>query len=335
MLVWDGNGIGPEIVPCAMQVVEAVTNRVNWVRMPEGLGEGGQGMQEKHLAAFDEAKVMMKGPLTIEKGKGLIAARGKNYTSGNQVFRKVFSLYANVRPVHSWKGVATPFQLDWVIFRENTEDIYTGEERVVQDGEAVEGIKRNSRTASRRIALRALEYAKQQGRDKITFIHKANVSKLGDGLFLEECWKVARDMGMADKCEDQLADSFLAAAVQKPSRFNVLVCPNLFGDLISDLAGGMVGSLGLCGSGNVGDAHALFEPAHGSAPDVAGRGVASPLSMVLSAALMLRHLGEREAAARVERAVGAVIEAGVLTPDLGGKCGTQEVLRGLLSAVKQ
>ncbi len=131
VLVWDGNGIGPEIVPCAMQVVEAVTNRVNWVRMPAGLGEGGQGMQEEHLAAFDEAKVMLKGPLTI-RSKGNVSIRGKTYTSGNQVFRKAFSLYANVRPVHSWKGINTPFLMDWVIFRENTEDIYTGEERVVQ-----------------------------------------------------------------------------------------------------------------------------------------------------------------------------------------------------------
>ncbi len=202
-----------------------------------------------------------------------------------------------------------------------------------QNGEAVEGIKRNSRTASRRIAMRALEYAKQQDRERITFIHKANVSKLGDGLFLEECWKAARDMGMEGRCDDHLADSFLAAAVQRPSRFSILVCPNLFGDLISDLAGGMVGSLGLCGSGNIGDAHALFEPAHGSAPDVAGRGIASPISMVLSSAMMLRHLGEKSAAARVERAVAAVIEAGVLTPDLGGKCGTQEVIKAILSAI--
>ncbi len=222
VLVWEGDGIGPEIVPCAMRVVEAVSSNVTWVSMPEGAGEGGKGLQEHHLKAFEDVGVMMKGPLTI-KGKGLVTTRGKTYTSGNQVFRKIFSLYANVRPVHSWKGIKTPFDLDWVIFRENTEDIYTGEERYVQDGEAVEGVKRNSRTASRRIAMRALEYAREQGRSKITFIHKANVSKLGDGLFLEECWKAAKDLNMEAQCEDQLADSFLAAAVQKPSRFNVLV----------------------------------------------------------------------------------------------------------------
>ena len=153
--------------------------------------------------------------------------------------------------------------------------------------------------------MRALKYAREQNRKRVTFIHKANVCKKGDGLFLEECWKAARELGMEDMCEAQLADSFLALAVQNCAAYDVLVCPNLFGDLISDLAGGMAGSLGLCGSGNIGDTHSLFEPAHGSAPDIAGKGIASPISTVLSSALMMRQLGENAAADRVEEVADA------------------------------
>lgn len=330
MLLWPGDGIGPEIVTSAQRVVDATGVGIDWVSMPAGVGEGGVGLTEKHLQLFEDCGVMLKGPLTIASGSGSVTVRGRSFTSGNQVFRKVYTLYANLRPVTAYEGVKTPFpKLDWVIFRENTEDIYTGEERWV-DADTVEGIKRNTRLGCRRIAQRALTYAREQGRKRVTFIHKANVCKKGDGLFLEECWKVAKEMGMESICEAQLADSFLALAVQDCSAYDVLVCPNLFGDLISDLAGGMAGSLGLCGSGNLGDKYALFEPAHGSAPGIAGKGIASPISTVLSSSLMMRFLNENGAADRIDAAVRAVVAQGIVTPDLGGTANTETVTSAII-----
>jgi isocitrate dehydrogenase (NAD+) len=279
--------------------------------------------------------VCFKGPLTVPPGNSsFVTVRGKTYTSANQVFRKVYGLYANIRPAKSVAGVVTPFpKTDLVIVRENTEDLYTGEERYVDD-DTVEGIKRITRGASTRIAQKAWDFALKNGRKRITAVHKANVCKKADGLFLDACRAVAalpQHQGKGVTYDEQLCDSLLTRMVQKPEEYDILLCPNLFGDLVSDLAAGLIGSLGLMPSGQFGDGYAVFEPAHGSAPDIAGKGIVNPTSQIRAAAMMLEYLGEHEAAARLDAACVAVINAKVtITSDLGGTATTSEMTQAII-----
>jgi len=264
--------------------------------------------------------VLFKGPLTIPPGKNpYTELRGRKFTSGNQVLRKCFDLYANVRPAKLFPGLKSRFDdVDLLVVRENTEDVYTGEEKWVDDN-TVEGVKRITRKASTRIAKKAFELAEKHGRKRVTAVHKANVCKQADGFFLDICRDVASSYPDI-KFDDQLADSLLTKMVINPSEWDVLLCPNLYGDMVSDLAAGIVGSLGLCPSGQYGEEYAVFEPCHGSAPDIAGKDISNPISQLLSGAMLLRHLGEPEAAQKIEVALEKVTVLGGdnLTPDLGG-----------------
>jgi isocitrate dehydrogenase (NAD+) len=243
----------------------------------------------------------------------------------NVGLRQALELYANVRPARTMKGVETRFEdVDLIIVRENTEDLYTGiEHRVGPD--AAESIKIITRAASQRIARYAFEYAVKNGRSKVTAVHKANIMKLSDGLFLESCQQVAAEYEGRVSFEDRIVDNMCMQLVQKPELYDVLVLPNLYGDIVSDLAAGLVGGLGVAPGANIGEKAAVFEPVHGSAPKYAGLNKANPTALILSGALMLRHLGELAAADAVESAVREIIAAGETTTyDLGGSAGTRE-----------
>jgi len=336
----NGDGVGKELVSSAVDVIEAAGVNIDWTQMEMGYEHAqrtkGPQISEEHLQAFEEIKIMFKGPLTVGSGdEAYVTVRDRTFTSPNQVFRKIFNLYANIRPAKSVPGIKTPFpNVDLVIVRENTEDLYTGEERWVDD-DTVEGIKRITRGASTNIAEAAWQYALSNNRHRITAVHKANVCKQTDGLFLSCGQKVASNY--ADKgivYDEQLCDSLLTKLVQTPEEFDVLLCPNLFGDLVSDLAAGLIGSLGLMPSGQFGDGFASFEPAHGSAPDIAGQGISNPASQIKAAAMLCNHLGEHDAADRIDAAVTRVINEGkYLTPDLGGTNNTTEMAQAIIKCL--
>jgi isocitrate dehydrogenase (NAD+) len=261
--------------------------------------------------------VALKGPITTPVGEG--------FRSVNVTLRQALGLYANLRPARSMQGLETRYEdVDLVIVRENTEDLYAGiEHRVGRD--AAESIKIITREASERIARFAFEYAVANGRRKVTAVHKANIMKLSDGLFLESCRTVAADYDGRIEFEDRIVDNMCMQLVQKPDLYDVLVLPNLYGDIVSDLAAGLVGGLGVAPGANIGTEAAVFEPVHGSAPKYAGLNKANPTALILSGALMLRHLGETAVADRVETALREVIAEGTATTyDLGGPAGTSE-----------
>jgi isocitrate dehydrogenase (NAD+) len=243
----------------------------------------------------------------------------------NVGLRQALELYANVRPARTMKGVETRYEnVDLIIVRENTEDLYAGIEHMVGP-DAAESIKIITRAASQRIARYAFEYAVRNGRGKVTAVHKANIMKLSDGLFLESCRQVATEYAGRVEFEDRIVDNMCMQLVQKPDLYDVLVLPNLYGDIVSDLAAGLVGGLGVAPGANIGEKAAVFEPVHGSAPKYAGQNKANPTALILSGALMLRHLGETDAADAVERATRDVIAEGqTVTYDLGGSAGTRE-----------
>lgn len=338
VLVFPGDGIGPEIIRAAQIVVEATGVPIRWHEVPMGYESRhlfeGRPITETHLAAFERFRVLFKGPQTIPPGETYyVELRGRRFTSPNQALRKLFNLYVNLRPAPRTPGARTRYpNVDLVVIRENTEDLYTGEERWI-DPDTVEAVKRVTRQACRRIVRFAFDYVRQAGRRRLTAVHKANVLKQSDGLFLSECRAMAAEYPDVT-FDDRLADSLLADLVVRPEEFDVLLCMNLFGDLISDLAAGLVGGLGLCPSANLGDGLALFEPCHGSAPDIAGRNMANPSSQIRCAAMMLDYLGEREAAQRIEHALCSVIQEGRwVTRDLGGTAGTQEMAAAVAERV--
>jgi len=334
----DGDGVGPEIVSSAVKVLAATGVKIEWTQMDMGFEHAqktnGPAITEEHLQAFENIGLCFKGPLTVPSGdSSFVTVRDRKFTSANQVFRKIYNLNANIRPAKSVAGVPTLFpKTDCVIVRENTEDLYTGEETVYDNGDRVEGVKRITRGASTKIAEVAWAYAIKNNRKRITAVHKANVCKKTDGLFLEACKAVADKYAHTGiKYDEQLADSLLTKMVQTPEEYDVLLCPNLFGDLVSDLAAGLIGSLGLMPSGQFGDKYAVFEPAHGSAPDIAGKGIVNPTSQVRTAAMMLEHIGEHDAAKRVDAAVIAVIGEGkFVTSDLGGTATTAEMTQAII-----
>src|SRR6476659_4253887 len=300
-----GDGIGPELAEATRRVLDASGVAFDWEVVDAGEGvmaEYGTPLPEHVLESITRNKVALKGPITTPVGEG--------FRSVNVTLRQVLGLYANLRPARSMKGLDTRYEgVDLIIVRENTEDLYAGiEHRVGRD--AAESIKIITREASERIARFAFEYAVANGRHMVTAVHTANIMKLSDGLFLESCRTVAAEYDGRIGFEDRIVDNMCMQLVQKPEQYDVLVLPNLYGDIVSDLSAGLIGGLGVAPGANFGTHAAVFEPTHGSAPKYAGRNKVNPMAMMLSGMLMLRHLDETEAADRLERAIADVIRAG-------------------------
>lgn len=317
-----GDGIGPEVAAAARRVVDATDVAVEWVEATMGLcafEAHGDALPPDTVETILEARVALKGPTTTPVGGG--------HVSANVRLRKELDLYANVRPVKTVPGLETPYgPVDLVIVRENTESLYAGIENEVAPG-VVTSIKVITDSASRRIARFAFRHAEAWGRGRVTAVHKANIMKLADGLFLACARRVAADHADRIGFDDVLVDALCMKLVTKPSAFDVLLLENLYGDIVSDLAAGLIGGLGLAPGANYGDDVAVFEAIHGSAPDIAGQGIANPIAMILSAAMMCHHLGRPDAYRRIRRAIAHVTttDRGALTPDLGGD-GTTESL---------
>ena len=312
-----GDGIGPELAEASRRVLDATGIAFEWEVVDAGeavMAEYGTPLPAHVLESVRRNKVALKGPITTPVGEG--------FRSVNVTLRQELGLYANLRPARSMKGLETRYEdVDLVIVRENTEDLYAGIEHMVGP-DAAESIKIITREASERIARFAFEYAVANGRHKVTAVHKANIMKLSDGLFLESCRTIAAEYEGRIEFEDRIVDNMCMQLVQKPELYDVLVLPNLYGDIVSDLAAGLVGGLGVAPGANIGTEAAVFEPVHGSAPKYAGLDRANPTALILSGALMLRHLGYVAEAERVETAVREIIGEGRTTHDLGGSLGT-------------
>jgi isocitrate dehydrogenase (NAD+) len=325
-----GDGIGPELAEAARGVLEATGIGFSWDVQEAGeatIASEGTPLPDRVVDSIRTNGIALKGPITTPVGSG--------FRSVNVGLRQALELYANVRPARTMDGVESRFaDVDLVIVRENTEDLYAGiEHRVGPD--AAESIKIITRAASQRIVRYAFEYAVKNGRRKVTAVHKANIMKLSDGLFLESAQQVAAEYVGRVEFEDRIVDNMCMQLVQKPELYDVLVLPNLYGDIVSDLAAGLVGGLGVAPGANIGEKAAVFEPVHGSAPKYAGQNKANPTALILSGALMLRHLGETDAADRLERATRAVIaEATTVTYDLGGAAGTREFAAAVAARVR-
>jgi isocitrate dehydrogenase (NAD+) len=314
-----GDGIGPEVSAAVVRILTAAGAEIEWERHDAGvvaLERHGTTLPHPLLDSIERNKVGLKGPLTTPIGTG--------FTSVNVGLRKALGLYANLRPVYHLPGVPTRFeQVDLVLVRENTEDLYSGLEHEVIPG-VVESLKIITEAASTRIARFTFAKARAYGRRRVTAIHKANIMKLSDGLFLDCARNVAREY-LDLTYDERIVDAACMHLVMAPEKFDVLLMPNLYGDILSDLCAGLVGGLGVVGSGNLGDTAAVFEAVHGTAPDIAGRNLANPTALLMSAIMMLRHLGEDERAGRVRGALDAVLAAGkVRTRDLGGAATTTE-----------
>jgi isocitrate dehydrogenase (NAD+) len=326
-----GDGIGPELAEATRRVLDASGVEFEWEVVDAGeavMAKHGTPLPDSVLASIQRNRVAIKGPITTPVGEG--------FRSVNVTLRQALGLYANLRPARSIEGLKTRYDdVDLVIVRENTEDLYAGiEHRVGRD--AAESIKIITREASERIARFAFEYAVANGRHKVTAVHKANIMKLSDGLFLESCRTVAADYEGRIEFEDRIVDNMCMQLVQKPDLYDVLVLPNLYGDIVSDLAAGLVGGLGVAPGANIGPEAAVFEAVHGSAPKYAGQNKANPTALILSGVLMLRHLGRPDAAARVEDALRAVIAEGKATTyDLGGPAGTSEFADAIVDRLGQ
>lgn len=323
-----GDGIGPEVVDATVQVLEATGLSFVWERRDAGadvMTKYGTTLPDDVLNSVAKNKIALKGPITTPVGTGFV--------SPNVTLRKRLGLYANVRPARNLPGIKTPFpNVDIVVVRENSEDLYSGIEHVVVPG-VVESLKVITEVACLRIAQYAFEYAVSHGRKKITAVHKANIMKLSDGLFLECCKRVAREFQNIEY-EEMIVDNCCMQLVTRPERFDVMVMENLYGDIISDLVSGLVGGLGVTGSANVGADSVVYEAVHGSAPDIAGKGVANPTAVLMSSVMMLRQLNELEAATRVENALFSVFEEHVhITRDLGGKATTPEFVQAVIDAM--
>jgi isocitrate dehydrogenase (NAD+) len=316
-----GDGIGPEVADATARAVEATGVDIDWDRVELNAGliaESKDGLPAAVVDSLERTHNGLKGPVTTPVAGG--------FQSVNVALRRRFDLFANVRPVQSLRGLKTRFDdvnIDMVIFRENTEDLYSGLEHEVV-ANVVTSLKVITRVASLRIARYAFNYAMRMGRKRITAVHKANIMKLSDGLFLRCCREVAQDYAEI-KYSELIVDNASMQLVMRPETFDVLLLPNLYGDIVSDLAAGLVGGLGTVPGANMGETHAVFEAVHGSAPDIAGKGIANPTALMRSAALLLGHLGENQAATRLDKAIHQVyLEGKHLTRDVGGKASTSE-----------
>ncbi|HTY41170.1 MAG TPA: isocitrate dehydrogenase (NAD(+)) [Thermoanaerobaculia bacterium] len=318
-----GDGIGPEVADAVVEILRASGAPLEFEEVVVGREaekRSGDPLPAAALEAIRRTRVALKGPVATPIGKG--------FQSVNVRMRQAFELYANLRPVKNVPGVASRFQgVDLVVVRENTESLYSGLEHTVVPG-VVESLKIITEVASTRIARYAFEYARAHGRRRVTAIHKANIMKLSDGLFLECFRKVALDYPDI-AADDRIVDAACMRLVMNPETFDVLLLENLYGDIVSDLAAGLVGGLGVVPGANLGKDAAIFEAVHGTAPDIAGQDKANPTALLMSSILMLRHLDLPEHAGRIERALLATFAAGVRTPDLGGTTGTREFARAV------
>lgn len=326
-----GDGIGPEVAEAAARAVDATGVRIDWERVElnaDVIQKKGDVLPHDVMESLQRTRTGLKGPVTTPVAGG--------FPSVNVALRKRLDLFANVRPVRSLPGVKTRFQdlkLDMVIFRENTEDLYSGlEHEVVKD--VVTSLKVITRVASMRIAHYAFNYAKDTNRRKVSAVHKANIMKLADGLFLRCCREVAAGHPEI-RYEELIVDNASMQLVMRPETFDILLLPNLYGDIVSDLCAGLVGGLGIVPGANMGENHAVFEAVHGSAPDIAGKGLANPTALMLSGVMMLIHLKEMEAANRLQNAIESVYAAQQhVTRDVGGTAGTKEFTDAVVAAMQ-
>ena len=325
-----GDGIGSEITGAVVRIIEAAGVDIEWesyIAGAEALSRFGDPLPTDVLESIKRNKVALKGPLTTPVGTG--------FASVNVRLRKTLDLYANLRPVSNLPGLITPFpDVDLVVVRENTEDLYSGLEHIVVPG-VVESLKIITEKASTRIARFAFEYARNEGRKKVTAIHKANIMKLSDGLFLDCFRKVATEYPDI-QADDKIVDNACMQLVMKPQQFDILLLENLYGDIISDLAAGLVGGLGVVPGANIGELGSVFEAVHGSAPDIAGKNLANPTAMLQSAVMMLRHLGERSAADLIAKAIIYTLdEKKIRTRDLGGTAHTTEYTEAVVHSMQE
>ncbi len=325
-----GDGIGPEVAAATVRAVEATGVAVEWEVANAGaraLAETGVLLPDAVIASLERTHVGLKGPATTPVGGG--------YQSVNVALRKRLDLYVNFRPVKMLPGLKSRFQdlpIDLIIFRENTEDLYSGIEHEVVSG-VVESLKVITRTASARIARACFEYARREGRKKVTAVHKANIMKMSDGLFLTCCREVAVQFPEI-AYNELIVDNCCMQLVMRPETFDLLVLPNLYGDIVSDLTAGLVGGLGIVPGANLGEKCAVFEAVHGTAPDIVGKGLANPTALMQSAVLMLAHIGEREASLRLQKAIQAVYADGkCLTGDVGGTGSTFQFTEAVIRSL--
>lgn len=320
----NGDGIGPEISDAVVKIIEASGLKIDWDIQTAGadvIEKEGTPLPERVLNSIKENKVALKAPVTTPIGKG--------FRSVNVQLRKALDLYANLRPCKNLPNVKTKFDnVDIVVVRENTEDLYAGIERQV-DTDTAESIKVITRKASERICKFAFDYAIKNDRKEVCVVTKANIMKLSDGLFLESYRKIAENYPEIKKREI-LVDNLCMQLVQNPSQFDVLVLPNLYGDIVSDLCAGLIGGLGVAQGANIGLDYAVFEPVHGSAPDIKGQNKANPTALLLSAIEMLKYIGEYSCAERIEKALFKTLKNGVFTADLGGNASTLDFTNAII-----
>jgi isocitrate dehydrogenase (NAD+) len=323
-----GDGIGPEVTAAAVSVVRATGVDVKWESYAAGaeaLARFGDTLPPSVMDSIKENKIAFKGPLTTPIGEG--------FASTNVRLRKELDLFANLRPIKSLPNVKTRYEdVDLIVVRENTEDLYSGLEHEVVPG-VVESLKIITEKASTRIAKFAFEFARREGRKMVTAIHKANIMKMSDGLFLR-CFRKIAEQYPEIEAKDMIVDNACMQLVTNPNQFDVLLLENLYGDIVSDLGAGLVGGLGVAPGANIGEEMAVFEAVHGAAPDIAGRGIANPTAMIRTAVMMLQHMGERDAAIKIQHALESVLAEGlVLTRDLGGNSTTHDFTQAIINAL--
>ncbi len=325
-----GDGIGPEVTKPTLQIIKAAGVKVDWepqLAGAEALKKFKTTIPQALMDSFEKNRVALKGPVTTPVGEG--------FASVNVALRQAFNLYANLRPIKNLPGVKARYQgIDLFVVRENTEGLYSGIEHEVIPG-VVESLKIMTEKACTRIAKFAFNFARSNGRKKVAAVHKANIMKLSDGLFLDCARKVSKSYKSIG-FSDVIVDNACMQLVVDPWQFDILLMENLYGDILSDLAAGLVGGLGVVPGANLGDHHALFETVHGSAPDIKGKNIANPTAMIQVAVLMLRHLGEKAAANRITLALERVLMRGeVLTPDLGGRAGTTKFAEAVIREIEK
>jgi isopropylmalate/isohomocitrate dehydrogenase-like protein len=312
--VIPGDGIGVEVMEAALHVLDALGMEFEFIEADAGdacLERTGTALPEETLEAVGEARATLFG------------AAGESAADVIVRLRREFDLFANLRPVKSLPGVPCLYpDLDFVIVRENTEDLYVGDEEYTGEGAVARRII--TRAASRRISRFAFEYARSEGMERVTAVHKANVLKKTDGVFRDQFYSVASEYPEME-ANDYYVDATAMYLITQPQEFQVIVTTNLFGDILSDEAAGLIGGLGLAPSANIGEKNAIFEPVHGSAPQIAGKNIANPTAMILTTTLMLKHLNKKQEAQKIENALKKTLEEGLVTPDLGGKLGTMEM----------
>src|SRR5258708_11645344 len=323
-----GDGIGPEVASNVVRIIEASGVEIAWETHYAGaqaLEKFGETLPAPLLESIKRNGVSLKGLITTPVGKG--------FTSVNVGLRKTLDLYANLRPVRALPNVQCRYpELDLVVVRENTEDLYSGIEHVVVPG-VVESIKIITEKASTRVSKFAFEFARREGRKKVTAVHKANIMKLSDGLFLDCFRNVSKDYPEIE-ADDKIVDNACMQLVMRPQQFDVMLLENLYGDIVSDRCAGLIGGLGLVPGANIGEQGAVFEAVHGSAPDIAGQGIANPTALLLSGILMLRYIGQRDPAERLESALFKVFDEGkVRTRDIGGHANTAQFAPAILPAL--